>query len=938
MWNRVEKFIALVLVIFLTVSSISILEVWAEQEVQAEQTEEVEQPESTESVEPTEPAEPTESEEPTEPAEPTKSVEPTEPAEPTESVELTEPTEGDIPQELVQASGNGIGLFSVGDITITFDGAARINYTSVAVNGDRDVEVFVEGETITKVVWTSDKPNVVAIAGDKDGALLEAKSIGVATITATITTNVGTKIKNVMITTRESISAIGGYANADIDLHNAANATSNLSRVLPEGDSFEIRGSSGNYYWIYHNGTHLFGLKSKVNIPAVGVILGKNYVALKKDERETLQEEVEPELYTGTTSWSSSNTSVATINQNGRVTAVKEGATKVHVTAEKQSGNIQASSTISVWTQLNEMAATISKNTNGKDGATSDSSTVKSLAKNTLIKVVGQCGSYYYVKLEDSSLCFVEKSAVNILAISISLNSTSVTIEKGKTYQLVAKILSEMTTDKKVVWSSDNSNVVKVDSNGKITGVNHGVAYVYAKTSDGRQVASSVISVWAEVAQAVAITSKTVDAKKGAASDSALAGNILSNTGVTVVGQCGNYYYVRKWDGSLVFIEKTALRIPVKSIELDFEETTIGIGQIYQFSADVAPELATDKSLNWSSSNANIVTIDKNGKMVALKVGYAYIEAKSSDGLVVAKCSVNVQTTPVYDFASIRSVNILGFEVDYDCVIMSFEANAKGDVDASYHIVFMDEKGKTAYKQSNMYGETNIEMHYIMEGFDYNKSFTVQISASYMRNGKKETKSSKKLAFKTQKPYLSLRLKKIAKSSFDLKIDAMPEEYYDKLEIYYRKKGAGQYNRLAKKYYEVGEDIIRINKELIAGQTYEFEARLIKNKKVICKDKVKVTKGYTDLKANSKKPYTKINLSWKKIAFASGYEIYRSEKKGVLGEKIQTIKKVNTTSYSDSTKSLKKGKKYYYKIYTYGTQGKKTYKVGSNQVEIVCKK
>ena len=765
MWNRIKRFVALVLVIFLTVSSMSISEVWAEQEAQVEQTEEVEQ------------------------------VEPPEQVEPAEDSENVVYTEENIPQESVGASGNGISLFSAGDITITFDGMVRVHYTSVGLGGNREVKVSVEGETIQSIQWSSDDTSILTISGDKDGALLEGKSIGVATITATITTNKGIKTKNVMVTTREEFDTIMGYANADADFHNAASESSNISTTIPEGESFQIVGKSGNYYWVINGESYLFVLKSKVNIPAVGVTLDKSYIALKKDERETLQAEVEPELYTGTTSWSSSNTNIATINQNGRVTAVKEGATKVHVTAEKQSGNIQASSTISVW---------------------------------------------------------------------------------------------------------------------------------------------------AEVAQTEAITSKPVDAKKGAVLDSASAGNILSNTKVTIIGQCGDYYYVRKSDGSLVFVEKTALRIPVKSIELDFEETTIGIGQTYQFSADVAPELATDKSLNWSSSNANIVTIDKNGKMVALKVGYAYIEAKSSDGLVIAKCGVNVQTTPVYDFASIRSVDILTFGVDYDCVIMSFEANAKGDVDASYHIVFMDEKGKTAYKQSNMYGETNIEMHYIMEGFDYNKSFTVQISASYMRNGKRETKSSKKLAFKTQKPYLSARLKKIAKSSFDLKIEAMPEAYYDKLEIYYRKKGAAQYNKLAKKYYEIDEDIdgdiIRINQELIAGKTYEFEVRLIKNKKVICKDKVKVARGYTDLKVNSNKSYTKTNLSWKKIAFADGYEIYRSEKKGVLGKKIQTIKKVNTTTYSDATKDLKKGKKYYYQICPYWTQGTKIYKGVSNQVEIVCRK
>lgn len=86
----------------------------------------------------------------------------------------------------------------------------------------------------------------------------------------------------------------------------------------------------------------------------------------------------------------------------------------------------------------------------------------------------------------------------------------------------------------------------------------------------------------------------------------------------------------------------------------------------------------------------------------------------------------------------------------------------------------------------------------------------------------------------------------------------------------------------------------------------------------------------------SAKSGKKIKLTWKKTYNASGYEIYRATSKKGKYKKIKTITKAKTVSYTN--KSLKKGKKYYYKIRAYRLiKGKKVYGSYSSVVSAKAK-
>lgn len=77
-----------------------------------------------------------------------------------------------------------------------------------------------------------------------------------------------------------------------------------------------------------------------------------------------------------------------------------------------------------------------------------------------------------------------------------------------------------------------------------------------------------------------------------------------------------------------------------------------------------------------------------------------------------------------------------------------------------------------------------------------------------------------------------------------------------------------------------------------------------------------------------------VNISWKKVSGASGYEVYRADSKKGTYKKVATTKKGSTVSYKN--KKLKKGATYYYKVRAYRTVGKK--KVYSSYSSVVSAK
>lgn len=90
----------------------------------------------------------------------------------------------------------------------------------------------------------------------------------------------------------------------------------------------------------------------------------------------------------------------------------------------------------------------------------------------------------------------VEVKGNPVVAVtSVSLNKTEESLLKGSTTTLVATINPSNATNKEVTWSSSNTNVAKVDQNGKVTAVSKGTAIITVTTKDGAKKATCTITV-----------------------------------------------------------------------------------------------------------------------------------------------------------------------------------------------------------------------------------------------------------------------------------------------------------------------------------------------------------------------------------------------------------------------------------------------------------
>jgi uncharacterized protein YjdB len=72
----------------------------------------------------------------------------------------------------------------------------------------------------------------------------------------------------------------------------------------------------------------------------------------------------------------------------------------------------------------------------------------------------------------------------------------------------------------------------------------------------------------------------------------------------------------------------------------------MNVGGTYNLTATVAPTNATQKTVNWLSTNDNIAQVDDNGKVTAIGPGYCSIIAIASDASgKFAKCLIHVKGT-----------------------------------------------------------------------------------------------------------------------------------------------------------------------------------------------------------------------------------------------------------------------------------------------------
>lgn len=93
--------------------------------------------------------------------------------------------------------------------------------------------------------------------------------------------------------------------------------------------------------------------------------------------------------------------------------------------------------------------------------------------------------------------------------------------------------------------------------------------------------------------------------------------------------------------GSVWQVEETEVQRPyvgVQTLLLSHSSAILFSGQTHSLTVTVLPTNATDASVNWSSSNAAVATVDASGVVTAIAKGEAVITATSVDNAEVTAC------------------------------------------------------------------------------------------------------------------------------------------------------------------------------------------------------------------------------------------------------------------------------------------------------------
>jgi uncharacterized repeat protein (TIGR03803 family) len=97
--------------------------------------------------------------------------------------------------------------------------------------------------------------------------------------------------------------------------------------------------------------------------------------------------------------------------------------------------------------------------------------------------------------------------------------------------------------------------------------------------------------------------------------------------------------------------------VAVTGITVSPSTATINEGSAFQLTATVLPSNATDKAVNWSSSDESVATVNENGLVTGHATGQASITATTVNGGLTAFAAITVQAVPNFDIESFTLVN-----------------------------------------------------------------------------------------------------------------------------------------------------------------------------------------------------------------------------------------------------------------------------------------
>lgn len=245
--------------------------------------------------------------------------------------------------------------------------------------------------------------------------------------------------------------------------------------------------------------------------PPAGIFLSWYDYTIKlgeEDGTEQLNGVIYPiTLADRTLTYESSNTDIAEVDGEGRITAKNPGSVEITVsndyTGETAKAFLQVTqpvtgfflqkSTIKLYTtDMGVRLASVVTPDNASNTAVqwySKDPDIVTVDQTGRLKPVNTGMTEVVAKTTDGGFtakCFVNVVNEIIKAESVTIqNKENITLEKGGTWLAAVSVLPSNAKNKSVEWSSSDESVATVSKTGKVTAVNGGKAIITAKSPDG---------------------------------------------------------------------------------------------------------------------------------------------------------------------------------------------------------------------------------------------------------------------------------------------------------------------------------------------------------------------------------------------------------------------------------------------------------------------
>lgn len=297
--------------------------------------------------------------------------------------------------------------------------------------------------------------------------------------------------------------------------------------------------------------------------------------------------------------WSSGDSKVATVSNNGRVTAVKVGTTIIKCAAVDGSGKygecrITVEEPIHV-TNIDVYPTNIKLNVRDQYSlsytVTPNNATYKNVwwrSSNSFVATVNGSGTVTAVGYGEADItCFSEENSnvsakchvvVNTVPVkSITLDQSSAILGLSEKKQLTATVLPTNATALTPKWESSNPEIAEVNDNGLVTAKSEGETTITCSAMDNSGVFATC----------------TIEVQN---------------------------------------IRPTSISLP-SSVE-------IGVKESLPLTYTIQPSNAVT-TLSWSSANENVATVSDDGVVKGIKVGSTVVTVRTAEGLT-AECNITV--------------------------------------------------------------------------------------------------------------------------------------------------------------------------------------------------------------------------------------------------------------------------------------------------------